>query len=64
VCPVSSAICTPHLRVHYQRRVIVAMLFEGWPAAPLLAQGRVLTLALTAMVALDRGPAAHGDSVR
>jgi hypothetical protein len=43
------------------------MLFEGWPAARLLpAPGRVLTLALTALVALalDRALAAYADSVR
>jgi hypothetical protein len=47
--------------------LIVAMLFEGWPAARLLpAPGRVLTLALTALVALalDRALAAYAGSVR
>ena len=47
--------------------LIVAMLFEGWPAARLPpAPGRVLTLALTALVALalDRALAAYADSVR
>jgi hypothetical protein len=33
--------------------LIVAMLFEGWPGSRLpAAQGRVLTLSLTAIVAL------------
>jgi hypothetical protein len=47
--------------------LIVAMLFEGWPAARLPpAPGRVLTLALTALVALalDRALAAYAGSVR
>lgn len=47
--------------------LIVAMLFEGWPAARLPpAPGRILTLALTALVALglDRALAAYADSVR
>jgi len=47
--------------------LIVAMLFEGWPAARLPpALGRVLTLALTALVALalDRALAAYAGSVR
>ena len=45
--------------------LIVAMLFEGWPAARLPpAPGRVLTLALTALVALalDRALAAYAGS--
>ena len=47
--------------------LIVAMLFDGWPAARLPpASGRALTLALTALVALalDRALAAYADSVR
>lgn len=47
--------------------LIVAMLFEGWPAARLRpAPGRVVTLALTALVALalDRALAAYAGSVR
>ena len=47
--------------------LIVAMLFEGWPAARLPpTPGRALTLALTALaaLALDRAPAAYADSVR
>ena len=47
--------------------LIVAMLFEGWPAARLPpAPGRALTLALTALVALalDRALTAYADSVR
>jgi hypothetical protein len=46
--------------------LIVAMLFEGWPAGRLpAAAGRVLTLALTAVVAvaLNRGLAAYADGV-
>jgi hypothetical protein len=46
--------------------LIVAMLFEGWPAARLRpAPGRVLTLALTATVALalNRALAAYADGV-
>jgi len=46
--------------------LIVAMLFEGWPAARLPpAQGRALTLGLTALLALilDRSLAAYADSV-
>ena len=46
--------------------LIVAMLFEGWPAARLPpAQGRALTLGLTALFALilDRSLAAYADSV-
>ncbi|HXL16403.1 MAG TPA: hypothetical protein VN961_02660, partial [Streptosporangiaceae bacterium] len=46
--------------------LIVAMLFEGWPAARLTpAPGRILTLALTALVALalSRALAAYADSV-
>jgi hypothetical protein len=46
--------------------LIVAMLFEGWPAARLRpAPGRVLTLALTAVVALvlNRALAAYADAV-
>jgi hypothetical protein len=46
--------------------LIVAMLFEGWPAARLgPAPGRVLTLALTAVVALalNRALAAYADGV-
>jgi len=46
--------------------LIVAMLFEGWPAARLTpAPGRILTLALTALVALalNRALAAYADSV-
>jgi hypothetical protein len=46
--------------------LIVAMLFEGWPAARLpAAQGRALTLGLTALVALalNRALAAYADSV-
>jgi len=42
------------------------MLFDGWPAARLSsAPGRVLTLALTALVALalDRALAAYADGV-
>jgi hypothetical protein len=44
--------------------LIVAMLFEGWPAARLPpATGRALTLALTALVALalNRALAAYGE---
>ena len=47
--------------------LIVAMLFDGWPAARLPpAPGRALTLALTAVVtlALGRALAAYADSVR
>ena len=47
--------------------LIVAMLFEGWPAARLPpAPGRALTLILTALVALalGRALAAYADSVR
>jgi hypothetical protein len=47
--------------------LIVAMLFEGWPAARLSpAPGRALTLILTALVALilGRALAAYADSVR
>jgi magnesium-transporting ATPase (P-type) len=46
--------------------LIVAMLFEGWPAARLgAAPGRVLTVALTAVVALalNRALAAYADRV-
>jgi hypothetical protein len=46
--------------------LIVAMLFEGWPAARLRpAPGRVLTLGLTATVALalNRALAAYADGV-
>ncbi len=46
--------------------LIVAMLFEGWPAARLPpAPGRVLTLILTALVALalNRALAAYADGV-
>jgi hypothetical protein len=46
--------------------LIVAMLFEGWPAAWLPpAAGRVLTLALTALVALalNRALAVYASSV-
>src|SRR5580704_7910784 len=46
--------------------LIVAMLFEGWPATRLPAgQGRALTLGLTGLVALalNRGLAAYADSV-
>ena len=46
--------------------LIVAMLFEGWPAARLRpAPGRALTLALTAVVtlALNRALAAYADGV-
>jgi hypothetical protein len=46
--------------------LIVGMLFEGWPAARLpTAPGRVLTLALTALVALalNRALAAYADGV-
>jgi hypothetical protein len=46
--------------------LIVAMLFEGWPAARLpAAPGRVLTLVLTALVAfaLNRALAAYADGV-
>jgi hypothetical protein len=46
--------------------LIVAMLFEGWPAARLpAAPGRVVTLVLTALVAfaLNRGLAAYADGV-
>lgn len=46
--------------------LVVAMLFEGWPAARLPpAAGRVLTLALTAVMAfaLYRALAAYADSV-
>jgi hypothetical protein len=46
--------------------LVVAMLFEGWPAARLPpAPGRVLTLVLTALVALalDRALAAYADGV-
>jgi hypothetical protein len=46
--------------------LIVAMLFEGWPATRLAAaQGRALTLGLTALVALalNRALAAYADSV-
>jgi hypothetical protein len=46
--------------------LIVAMLFDGWPAARLpSAQSRALTLALTAVVAvaLNRALAAYADSV-
>jgi hypothetical protein len=46
--------------------LIVAMLFEGWPAARLPpAPGRALTLALTALVALalNRALAAYADGV-
>ena len=47
--------------------LIVAMLFEGWPATRLAAvQGRVLTLVLTAVVALalNRALAGYADGVR
>jgi hypothetical protein len=47
--------------------LVVAMLFEGWPAALLRpAAGRALTLALTAVVALVlyRALAAYADGVR
>jgi len=47
--------------------LIVAMLFDGWPAARLPpAPARALTLALTALVALalDRALAAYADSIR
>ena len=46
--------------------LVVGMLFEGWPAARLPpAQGRLLTLLLTALVAvvLDRVLAAYADGV-
>jgi hypothetical protein len=46
--------------------LIVAMLFEGWPATRLPAgQGRALNLGLTGLVALalNRGLAAYADSV-
>jgi hypothetical protein len=46
--------------------LVVAMVFEGWPAARLPpAPGRALTIALTALVALalDRALAAYADSV-
>jgi hypothetical protein len=46
--------------------LIVAMLFEGWPAALLRpAPGRVLTLALTALLALalNRALTAYADGV-
>ena len=46
--------------------LIVAMLFEGWPATRLAAaQGRILTLSLTAVVAagLNRALAAYADGV-
>jgi hypothetical protein len=46
--------------------LIVAMLFDGWPAGRLSGQpGRALTLALTAIVAagLNRALAAYADSV-
>jgi hypothetical protein len=46
--------------------LIVAMLFEGWPATRLAAApGRALTLGLTALVALvlNRALAAYADSV-
>jgi hypothetical protein len=46
--------------------LVVAMLFEGWPAARLpTAPGRALTLALTALVALalNRALAAYADGV-
>jgi hypothetical protein len=46
--------------------LIVAMLFGGWPAARVpAAAGRVLTLSLTAVVAvvLNRGLAAYADGV-
>jgi hypothetical protein len=46
--------------------LVVAMLFEGWPAARLPpAPARVLTLALTALVALalDRALASYADGV-
>ena len=46
--------------------LVVAMVFEGWPAAQLPpAPGRALTIALTALVALalDRALAAYADSV-
>ena len=47
--------------------LVVAMLFEGWPAARLpSAASRALTLALTALVALalDRALASYADSVQ
>ena len=47
--------------------LIVAMLFEGWPATRLAAaRGRILTLVLTAVVALalNRALAAYADGVR
>ena len=47
--------------------LIVAMLFEGWPATRLRpAPGRALTLGLTALVALalNRALAAYADGVR
>jgi hypothetical protein len=47
--------------------LVVAMLFEGWPAALLRpAAGRALTLALTAVAALVlyRALAAYADGVR
>jgi hypothetical protein len=47
--------------------LVVAMLFEGWPASLLRpAVGRALTLALTAVVALVlyRALAAYADGVR
>jgi hypothetical protein len=47
--------------------LIMAMLFDGWPAARLPpAPARALTLALTALVALalDRALAAYADSIR
>jgi hypothetical protein len=46
--------------------LIVAMLFEGWPGARLRpAPGRVLTLVLTALVALalNRALAGYADAV-
>jgi hypothetical protein len=46
--------------------LIVTMLFEGWPATRLApAPGRVLTLALTAMVALalNRALASYADTI-
>jgi hypothetical protein len=47
--------------------LVVAMLFEGWPAARLpSAASRALTLALTALVALalDRALASYADGVQ
>ena len=47
--------------------LIVAMLFDGWPAARLPpAPARALALALTALIALalDRALAAYADSIR